>query len=277
MAVRLDKKLKATIRKEVASYNRKINYYSKKGFLGLPSKVTAKQLYALNSRKSINRELKRMKSLDSKSVDRIVINDNLVTTYEYKKIKGQLSVGKRVLKQRIKNLMDMEYKVFGNKTGIKVKDRIDLNELRERLKYGEIKDDKLISSIRKYERISRITAKDYFSMSDKEKESIGKLLNRIENPFINKKLRGNYLEVLTDLGYSYGYDSKKLAEIEEKISKLTDEEFDKMFSEDIGLKKIFNYYAIMKINLGTNFVDNKEEVFDLYNTLYENIDSMIVR
>ena len=276
MAVRLDKNLRATIDKVVASYNRKINYYGKKGYRNLPSKTSFKEIISLGSRKLINKELKSMMNLNSKTVKNIIVGGNLITSYENEKIGTRLSRSKRALKTRIKRLANIEYKKFGEKAGFTMGDKVVLEDMYSSLDRGQIKSDKLISALRKYERLNKISAKDFFSMSDKEKESVLSLLNRVDNPYINPDLKKNYLEALTDLGYAYGYDSKKMAEIEAKLKNLSSEEFEKIFTEDLGVRKILSYYDIMKINVGSGVLpDNKRDVMEIYDNLYENLDIII--
>lgn len=275
MAVRLDKDLKATIKKIVASYNRKINYYTKKGIQGLPSKTSYKEIVNLDNRRLIKKELASMQKLNSKTVDRIVYNNNLATIYERDYISKRLRSDKKILRARIKKLAGTEYKYLGQSTGVTMGDRLSMVNLTNAMRSGSLRNDKLISSLRKYERLSSISTKDYFSMTDKEKESFKALLNRIENPYINKKLKESYLESLTDLGYSYGYDKEKLLIMENRLKKLSNEEFEKLFSEDIGLQKVFSYYDIMKLNLGSNVLENKNEVFELYDNLFDNLDQLL--
>jgi Golgi nucleoside diphosphatase len=166
--------------------------------------------------------------------------------------------------------------MYGKSTGFTMGDRFNINELTGALKNGKIRNDKLISNIRKYERLSTTDFSSLFSPDKKDlKESFEELLNRIENPVINKKLKESYLESLTDLGYAYGYDKEKLAEIEKKLKSLSNEEFEKLFTEDIGMQRVFSYYDILKMNMGSNFLDNQEDVFSLYDNIYDNLDEII--
>lgn len=276
MAVRLDKELRATIDKVVASYNRKINKYKRMG-LRTPNKASYINIAKLPTRKSIKSELKRLQSLNLKSVDTIVYKGELTTVYEKENFEKRLGSAKRKLKTRIKNLVNTEFKMYGNKTGYSMGDRALFLNLENRLKNGQIKNDKLISNLRKLERLNQTPFDVYNKMNEKEKESFISLFNRIENPYINKKLKDNYLESLTDLGYHYGYDREKLTEIEEKLKTLTNEDFEKMFTEDLGIRKVLSYYDILKINLGSesNYEENKEAIFNLYDNIYDNINQIV--
>lgn len=276
MAVRLDKDLKATIDKVVASYNQKINRYKKVG-LKVPEKTSFTKIVSLGSRKSINRELKLLQGLNKKSLDKYVYKGVLTNSYEANYFKKKIATSKRLLRNRIKKISEIELKTAGKKAGFTYGDRFNVlySNLDYSLKNGKIRNDKLISNMRKYERIATTNYKDYLSMNDKEKESFMSLLNRIENPYVNPKLRDSYIDSLTDLGYAYGYDREKLAILESKIKSLSPEEFEKVFTEDLAMQRVFSYYDILKMNAGTNIMDNKDDVFNLYDTLFDNIDDII--
>lgn len=278
MGVRLDKELRATIDKVVASYNRKISYYMKKGYKGLPSKTSFREIANLGSRKLIKNELSALSKLNRKTVGSFLNQGRFVSDYEYGKIATRITRSKRALKLRINKLANLEYKKFGAKAGFTMSDKVVMEDMYGSLGKGYIKSDKLISSLRKYQRLEKISAKDFFNLSKDEQESIINLLNRIDNPYINPDLKKNYLEALTDLGYNYGYDSKKLAEIEKKLSQLSPEEFEKVFTEDLGVRRILSYYDIMKMNLAKGIgVDSrdKEEIFDIYDNIYNNLNEII--
>lgn len=276
MAVRLDKELRATIDKIVASYNRKITRYKKQGY-SVPEKTSYKAIASLGSRKSINRELKLMSNLSKKTLDKYVYKGILTNKYEETYFKKKIQTSKRLLRNRIKKISEIEFKTAGKKAGFTYGDRFNLlySDLDKSLKNGRLRNDKLISNMRKYERIATTNYKDYLSMSDKERESFLGLLNRVENPYINPKLRDSYMDALTDLGYAYGYDKEKLAILESKIKSLSPEEFEKVFTEDLSVQRVFSYYDILKMNAGVNMVDNKDDVFNLYDTLFANIDEII--
>ena len=277
MAVKITNDLRATIRKSVASYNRKISYYNKKGIVNLPSKASVKAIINLGSRKAINRELKLMGGFGRKSVKGIIVDNELVPSYEREYFNERVKASKKALKNRIKAIGEMELKTAGKGAGFTYSDRFNLlyGSINKGLQNGKIRSDKLISNMRKYEKINTTSFKDYIKMSDSEKEAFMNLLARSENPYINPKLRDSFIESLNDLGYAYGIDPEKMAEIEKKLKGLSPEEFDKIFSQDLAMQKMFDYYYIMKMQLGANAFDNQEEVRDLFDTLYDNIDEIV--
>lgn len=276
MAVRLDKTLRATIDKVVASYNRKITRYRKLGY-NVPEKTSFSKIIELGNRKSINRELKLMNNLTKKNLDKYVYKGIITNRYEETYFKKKIQTSKRLLRNRIKKISEIEFKTAGKKAGFTYGDRFNLlySDLDTSLKNGRLRNDKLISNMRKYERVATTNYKDYLNMSEKERESFLNLLNRVENPYVNPRLRDSYIDALTDLGYAYGYDNEKLAILESKIKNLSPEEFEKIFTEDLSVQRVFSYYDILKMNTGKNMVENKDDVYNLYDTLFSNIDEII--
>ena len=277
MAVNVSSELRATIRKMVASYNRKISYYDKKGYTNLPLKASTRTIAELGSKKAINRELKLLGSFGKKSVEKILINNKLVTSFEKAYFNSRVSASKLALKGRIKEIASTEFKIAGKGAGFTYADRFNLlyGDIDKGLKNGRIRNDKLISNMRKYEKISTTTFKDYINMSDEEKESFMNLLTRAENPYVNPKLKQSFIDSLNDLGYAYGIDKEKLALIEKKLKGLSNEEFERIFTQDLAMQKMFDYYYLMKMQLGVNSFDNQGEVNDLFDTLYDNIDEIV--
>ena len=275
MAVRLDKDLRATIDKVVASYNRKISYYKRQGFNVLPEKTSYQEIVSLGSRKAIQKELKLMGNLNRKNLDTMVYKGRLSTLYEKEAFESKVNHAKKLLRGRIKKLANIELKEYGKGAGFTMGDRFNILNVSEGVRKGRVRSDKLIANVRRYERVSSTSYGDYLEGTSNFKESFKNLLARIEAPFINKKLKDSYIESLTDLGHAYGYDKEKLAEMEKKIKSLSNEEFEKLFTEDVSVKRVFSYYAIMKMSVGANIMENQDEVIDLYDSLYDNLDEMI--
>ena len=165
-------------------------------------------------------------------------------------------------RNRIKKISEIEFKTAGKKAGFTYGDRFNLlyGDLDSALKNGQLRNDKLISNMRKFERIATTSYNDYLTMGEDARIAFMNLLARVENPYVNPRLRDSYIESLTDLGYAYGYDKDKLAILEKKIKSLSPEEFEKVFSEDLAMQRVFSYYDILKMNTGTNIMDNKETI-----------------
>lgn len=276
MGVRLDKNLRATIDKVVASYNRKITRYKKLGY-ATPSKVSYYDIAGMSSRKNILKELKMMQSYNKKTASKALMMGKWTSDYEIKYIKEHIKSSKKVLEKQINSLLKTEYKVFGSKTGYTMADKLKMIDMSDLYDNRELRSDKLISALRKYQIINETNIKDYYSMNDEKKDAFKRLLYRAENPYVNPEIKTNYIEMLEDLGYAYGYDQDKLKELVKKIKGMNVAEFDKLFSEDLGVRKLTNYYAILKINMGAkeNYMDNVDEVRDLFDNLYGNIDDLI--
>ena len=82
--------------------------------------------------------------------------------------------------------------------------------------------------------------------------------------------------MLTDLGYYTGYDKEKLKELENKLNKLNNRQFYKLFQTEKAVKSITEYYPLVtgKV-MGFDPQNIKQDVASLYDNLIENIDEII--
>ena len=178
---------------------------------------------SLGSRASINRELKLLQNLSKKTLDKYVYNGILTNKYEENYFKKKIQTSKRLLRNRIKKISEIEFKTAGKKAGFTYGDRFNLlyGDLDSALKKGQLRNDKLISNMRKLERVSTTSYGDYLAMSEESKNAFMSLLNIVENPYVNPRLSDSYIDSLTDLGYAYGYDKDKLLIFFSRIASLS--------------------------------------------------------
>mgnify|MGYP003308080873 CR=1 FL=1 len=96
----------------------------------------------------------------------------------------------------------------------------------------------------------------------------------------------NYLKMLTDLGYYYKYPKKKMKVIKDKLMALDKSDFLELFRSDKAISAVLNYYPVVtgQINLknrrgkndvGINPKDIEEDVFSLYDNIYDNLDDIL--
>ena len=82
------------------------------------------------------------------------------------------------------------------------------------------------------------------------------------------------IEELLNLSYETGYDKDKINAIREKLSQLTPNQFIKAFNTEAGLKDIQDKYIISK-EKGVNIEDISEDVNNILDELYNNIDKIL--
>ena len=82
--------------------------------------------------------------------------------------------------------------------------------------------------------------------------------------------------MLTILAYYYDYDKEKLDEMKYKFMKLKPNKFLKLFKEDKSIRAILDYYPVVTKSFNTiNPDDIEEDVMNLYDALYYNLDDIL--
>ena len=79
---------------------------------------------------------------------------------------------------------------------------------------------------------------------------------------------------MLNLGYFVGYDKEKLEYIQQKLSELTPDQFNKAFNEEESLRDFQQRYWIMHEE-GVSPEKLADEVVPLFDNLYENIDIIV--
>lgn len=264
MAIRYDKKLESEINRVIRNFNSKINRLEKlQNDLILPDKITKRTLKeSYYTRKDLQRKLNELKRYSTKGIEKTVETKSglKLSEYELINLKKESARIKRNLTREIKNLRTTKPKVFGkiqNATFAQMGDTMYLNLLarREALEKGDITN----LTKEEYERYKKLVLK-----TAKNKE------------YMNNIFKENYKKMLTDLGYYYNYDKEKMKVLEGKLSKLSPNEFLKLFQNDKSIKAIIDYYPIITDTLSSiNPKDIQDDVKVLYDNLIDNIDDIL--
>jgi hypothetical protein len=88
----------------------------------------------------------------------------------------------------------------------------------------------------------------------------------------------NYIDSLNSTANYYGYDKRKLNKIKEKLLTLKPKEFTELFNEDKLINAIMDYNTSpksLKKKAGINLLAMKDDVIDLFDSLYEKIDIIL--
>ena len=260
--IRYDKKINQEINRTIKNFNQKIERLDKLNKELLPEKITKKQLKAsVKDRTELRRKLKELQRFGQRGIEEVVTTEGGVQTtkYEIQNLKKESARIKQKITREINTLKVEKPRVFGKqqaRTFAEMGDEYYLNLIARRQAL-----DKEISKLSKEE------FRRYSELLERTNENIRKT---------NEKFKSNYWEMLTDLAYLYGYDTNKLKELENKIMGLRTDKFLKLFREDKSIKAIVEYYALRVSNaIGINPDDIAEDVFNLYDNLYENIDEII--
>ena len=264
MAIRYDKKLNQEINKTIRNFNQKITRLEKsERDLLLPEKITKKELKEnVYTRTELRRKLRELQLYSKRNIEETITTKGGVTLsrYELTKIKRESSRIKASLTREINKMQSTSPKVFGKKqatTFAQMGDQYYLN-LQARRKALEKGDIGTLSSEQ---------LKQYKTLLDK---------TRRNKTYYSNIFKENYMQMLTDMGYFYGYDKEKLDKLKDTLSSLDSDKFLKLFRDEKSIQAILEYYPniVMKSG-GINHEDIKEDVTNLYDALIDNIDDVL--
>jgi len=261
MAIRYDKKLNQEINKTIRNFNQKIARLEKQERdLLLPSKINKQQLkQSVVTRNELKRKLRELKRYSTRGIEETMKTKGgvVLSKYEYENIKRENARVKRNLTREIKTLQTTKPTVFGKK---------------QATTFAKMGDSRYLNLVTKREALN----KDISKISPQEFEKQQLLVSRIgkNQSYMNTIFKDNYFKMLAELGYYYEYDADKLLEMKKKLYKLPPEQFYKLFTNEKSIKAITEYYR-ERIKGVVNPDDIKQDVYNLYDTLYENIDEIL--
>ena len=271
MAIRYDKKLNQEINRTIKNFNQKIARLEKQERELLPTKVTKKQLTEnVYTRKDLRRKLKELQRFSERGAEEVITTKGGVrlTKYELQKVKKENAILKAGITREIKRLSTKKPKIFG-------KEQVST--------FAEMGDTDYLNLVARRMALD----KDITRLSKEEFEGLRKLIEKTRNvkDYMEYVFKGNYLEMLTDLGYYFNYDKEKLENLKDQLMKLNTNDFMKLFREDKSIRAILDYYPIItgsfkptnkSKNIPTiNPDDIKEDVIGLYDNLIDNIDEIM--
>lgn len=263
MAIRYDKKLNEEINRTIRNFNQKIARLERTNRnLILPSRITKKELKTnVETRKELKRKLNELKRYSTKGIEKtITTNTGLKTSlYELENLRRESIRLKRNITREIKTLQVLKPTIFG-------KEQVAT--------FAQMGDEYYLN----LEARRKALNKNLFTLNREEYERYKKLLDKTGKGKERKDLdfKQNYLDMLTKLGYYYGYDEQKLTVLKDRLISLNTRDFIKVFNTDKAVQNILYYYPIItgKIN-GMNPSDIEEDVSNLYDNLISNINYII--
>lgn len=267
MAIRYDKRINKEINRIIKNFNQKISRLEKEGRELLPEKVTKQAIKeSVHTRSQLKQRLKELQRFSKRGAEDVITTSGGVniSKYDLENLKRQTSIVKAKITREINRLKVERPKVFG-----KIQD----------VSYAEMGDIDFLNLQARRKAIN----KDIKKLNREELERFKKILKKTKESqeFPAEIFKGRYLDMLTDLGYYYNYDNDKLNEIKKAIINLDDNKFLKLFKSDKAIRSILDYYPVVTqnftgINQNTiNPSDISEDVEDLYDNLYENLESIL--
>ena len=263
MAIRYDKKLNQEINRTIKNFNQKIARLEKQERELLPSKITKKDLKNnVYTRAELQRKLKELQRFSKRGAEDIITTRGGIKTtrYELKNLIKERTRAKRSLTRELKILETESPTIFAKKTFST---------------YAQMGDSRYLNVKKKRKALE----KDIRKMNREEYERYKKLISRINENYNNMNiLKDNYLRMLTDLGYVYGYDTKKLEELKDKLKVLNNDKFVELFNTEKSIKAVTEYYPTMKKLKKMTIEDYnsiQKDVTQLYDNIIKNIDDIL--
>lgn len=266
MAIRYNRSQRVSLENAVNKFNAKISRLKRldKKLL-LPERVSYYDIIdSATSKQDLTRKIESLERFLTRDAGKVITTEGGVKTVNYvvSETQRELKNVKTALTRQIKQIegitptifgrpVDATYKQMGSETLTNLKAR------RKVLNKGKI---------------TRL-----------EKGEFKKLMKQIE---INKKkiryrsqlFQSNYVDkMLFNLAYYVGYtDTEKLNYIKEKLLSLKEDQFLKLFNTEQAISDILDYYPdVNNPSKSPHLI--QEEVKELYNELYNSIDSIIAK
>ena len=267
MAIRYDKKLNQEINRTIKNFNQKIARLEKQERDLLPIKISKKELkQSVYNRNELQRKLKEMQRFSKRGVEDIIITKGgvRISKYELSNLKKESARLKRNITRELNRLTVNKPKIFGKE---------------QASSFSEMGDTQYLNLVARRNALN----KNINKLSKEEFERYNKLIEKTGKNFeyMNNIFKENYFKMLSDLAYYYGYDNTKLEEMKKKIMRLKPNDFLRLFKEDKSIRAILDYYPIVTSNFDfrsgmfTNRMDYQEDVLNLYDALYDNLDAIL--
>lgn len=262
--IRYDTKLKNLINKTVRNYNAKIRRLEKiNPSLDLPEKINATTIKNISqSRSEIYRNLAKLKRFSERKSEETIIlpSGDLISMYELNELKRESARLQRNLTRRINELAGTTPKVAG---------------IKQDYTYAEMGDMRLSNMIAKRDTLKKMS-KDIFK--GQSIRNYKQLLEKTKNKqsYQTSIFKNNYLDkMLFSQAYFIGYDKNKINEIKEKLNRLSDKDFLKAFDEEKLFQMIRDKYRDVSKLKGDTYFSFEQEMTDIYDEIYNNIDDFL--
>lgn len=258
--IRYNDKLNDRIRKTVRNYNAKITRLAKTNpYLDLPKKASVTAIKrSSDTRKDVERALRKLSRFSKRGAESSVVlpSGEYISRYELNELKRESARLQRNLTRRINKLAAIKPKVAG---------------IEQDYTYAEMGDMRLNNMIAK-----RNALRNFSISSGEDISKYTKLIESTRNKqnYQINVFKNNYLDkMLFAEAYMIGYDQNKINVIKEKLSTLSNKDFLSAFDNEKLFQMVRDLYPKAS-NTGDYFVF-EEQLTDVYDELYNNIDDII--
>lgn len=266
MAYKIGKDSEKELIKAVRNFNSKIRRLEKSSKdLNLPEKASIKIIKErVYDKRSLNREIDKLQTFTLRGMEETLeIESGLkMTRYEYENLKREQKRLSAKLYRTQRKLGEITQTIGGKELHYKVKEmgREDLSNIKAKRK----------------------TLKS-FNLSKLNKQDLTDLRNQINEILRRERYDESIFvdnftnQMILNLGYWAGVDDKKLNNIREKLSGLSEKQFMKLYNTEEYVRAIKDYYnEVNKKNVTEEqMMKNMDKVKELYDNLNKSIDKIV--
>lgn len=264
MAIRFDNKLNKEIYQTVYAFNKKVRSLNKKDSnIKIPDLITTKDLkttdptnplYSYN-RRDLKRRLNEMKRFLRPGEEQVIVTPakEVFSKWEFNNLQNMRRAAIIRIKKQIKSLEE---------------NKITYGGRRLKYSYAQMGSTQYVNLLQKLDYLENHKLKE---ISGETLSYYRKFLKANTRQRRDKEWKNNFLDIILNIGYEYGYDVEN---IRQKLSKLTVDQFIKAFNEERLLKDMTYYYKLLiEPNFDKEFVE--DDVGQLIEALNDSIDNIV--
>ena len=259
--IRYDKKLNKEIDDTLRRYNNKITRLARQhsNYI-LPQKVTKDDLMEVSyTRRDLQRRLSNLRKFNERGAERSVLTSKgyAISKYELDYLKREQSRVKRKINREIKRYETIKPTTYGKQ---------------EARTFAQMGDTNYLNALARLEAIS----KDITGLTQEQLVNYRKLLYSAgkNRDYLAESFKLGYLDMMTQVGYTAGYDPEKLELLKEKLKDLDPTQMYDLYRNEKSIKSVSDYYYV----LSDGKIDPEQftqDVTNLYDNLLESIDTIL--
>ena len=259
--IRYDKKLNKEIDDTLRRYNNKITRLARQhsNYI-LPQKVTKDDLMEVSyTRRDLQRRLSNLRKFNERGAERSVLTSKgyAISKYELDYLKREQSRVKRKINKEIKRYETIKPTTYGKK---------------EARTFAQMGDTNYLNALARLEAVS----KDITGLSQEQLVNYRRLLYSAgkNRDYLAESFKLGYLDMMTQVGYTAGYDNEKLELLKEKLKDLDPTQMYELYRNEKSIKSVSDYYYV----LSDGKIDPEQfsaDVTNLYDNLLESIDTIL--
>lgn len=264
MAIRYDKKLNREIYQTVYAFNRKVRSLNKKDpNIKIPNLITSKDLkttdttnplYSYN-RKDLKRRLREMKRFLKPGQEQVIVTPAKVvfSKWEFTNLQYMRRTAINRIKKQIESLRENKITYGGRKM---------------KYTYAQMGSSQYTNLLQKLDYLENHKLKE---ISGETLSYYRKFLKANTRARKDKEWKDNFLDIILDIGYQYGYD---VTNIRERLKSLSVDQFIRAFNTERLLKDMTYYYKLlMEPNFDKELVE--DDVGQMVSALNDSIDEIV--